>query len=257
MVKKNNGKENRDIEIRFLEDCLLIDNEILIFGDLHLGYEEYISDRGIFPRVQFKGIIEKLDKIFILLKKERIKLKKVIILGDIKHEFGKISDLEWSDTKKLLDYLEKYAKIIIVKGNHDNILKPIIKKRKIIFKDYYKTKKTCFLHGNKLWKNCLESADFIIMGHLHPTITLEDKYKKERYRCFLKGRWKNKRVIILPSFSPISSGYDLRRLKHSSSKKDKEGFLLISNNKLKDFEVVIYNKDEDKFYDFGKLKKFL
>ena len=34
---KSNNKSRRKIE--FLHDCLLIDDSILVFGDLHIGYD--------------------------------------------------------------------------------------------------------------------------------------------------------------------------------------------------------------------------
>ena len=191
-------------------------------------------------------------------------IKKIIILGDLKHEFGKISDLEWKEGIKLLDYLDnkvssknKTKGIVLIKGNHDNILGPIAKKRDIILKNYYKIDKICFMHGHKLWDACLEDVDRLIIGHLHPSVTLKDNYKKEKFRCFLRGKWKKKQVYILPGFSPISSGYDLRRLKYLHNLDDKKGFLIIGNDKLKKFEVIIYNKKEDKIHNFGKLMRFI
>ena len=58
-------------EIKFLEDCLLVDNSVLVLGDIHIGYEEHIFQNGIFPRVQLKEIFEKLDRVFKNLKEEK------------------------------------------------------------------------------------------------------------------------------------------------------------------------------------------
>ena len=242
-------------KIRFLEDSLIANDEILIIGDTHIGYEEYLYGRYVFPRVQLKEMIEKLDRIFRLLEKDNIKIKKVVILGDLKHEFGEISDSEWRETLQFLDYLiakvsvnnKEGNKIILIKGNHDNILGPIANKREIKIKDYYKTKEICFIHGDKLSKGC-EDSKILIVGHLHPSISLDDEYKTEKYKCFLKGKWKRKQVYFVPSFIPLSFGYDLKNLKE-----DKKGFSIVDNKKLKGFEIVVYNNKEDKKYNFGKL----
>ena len=249
-------------QIKFLNDCLLINNEILVIGDIHIGYEEYISEKNALPMIQYKEIVEKLDDIFNFLKKEGIKIKKIILLGDLKHEFGEISASEWRDTIKLLDYLDnKLSKdngrknqIILIKGNHDNILGPIAKKRNVKLKKYYKILGICFLHGNKEYRGYDEKTDILVIGHLHPSITLSDNYKKEKYKCFLKGSWKRKLVYIMPSFSPISIGYGLEDL---NNKRNRDGFLIINEKKLKDFEVVIYNNKDKKEYNFGKLKKLI
>jgi len=254
------GKEER---VMFLEDCVLIDGEILVFTDFHIGYEEHIAERGALPDLQFKEIIERLNRIFKLLEKNNVKIKKIVILGDLKHEFGGISDKEWRETIGLLDYLDekiignrdKKRRIILIKGNHDNILGPIAKKRNIELRDYYCLNGICFMHGNKLYKNCFEDSNILMLGHLHPSITLSDKYKGEKFKCFLKGKWMKKQVYVLPSFSPISFGYDLKSFQYDIEKND--GFFIVPEKKLNDFEVIIYNPRDEKEFNFGKLKKLL
>lgn len=245
--------------IRFLENSLLIDESILVFSDFHIGYEEYLLKENLLARTQLEETIRKLDGIFKLLDKGGIKIEKIVILGDLKHEFGEISDSEWRDTLKLLDYLGgRTKKIILIKGNHDNILGPITKKRNIEIKDYYKIKKICFLHGDKVIKSCINNSEIMIVGHLHPAITLYDEYKKEKYKCFLNGRWKGEDVYILPSFVPLSLGYDIRNLEliNEDIVKDKN-FLFIDNKEFRKFEIIIYNEKENKVYKFGKLRKLI
>jgi uncharacterized protein len=280
-IAENRKKAEKNVEIRYLQDALLIDREILVISDLHIGYEEQITKSGIFPRIQLKEIIEKLNSIFWNLSMEGKKIKKIIILGDLKHEFSQISDAEWNETLKLLDYLDekivknkenekieknssvnasktiKNERIILIKGNHDNILGPIAKKRGVVLKECYEYKGICFMHGDKLEKSnkkCFEKSNTLILGHLHPAITLSDDYKREKYKCFLIGKWKNKKVYIIPSFSPISFGYDLKNLEKS---KHDNGFLIIKSKELLNFKVIIYNNKENKEYNFGKLKKLI
>jgi len=239
------------MEVKILEDSLLIRN-ILVIGDIHLGYEEGIIEKGFLPKIQLREILEKLDRVFKIINQNKDSVKKIVLLGDLKHEFGKILDSEWEEVLKLIDYLLKKCKnIILIRGNHDNFLSSIIKKRNIKLKFYYKLKingKTVFfLHGDNLFEQCLNS-DFLIMGHLHPAITFKDKYKQEKFKCFLNGVWENKNVYILPSFSGLNQGYDLRGLK------DKD-FMFIKNKNLLNFDVLVYNNKNNKIYDFGKLKK--
>ena len=73
---------------------------ILIFGDLHIGYEEYMHKKGIFvPKFQTKEMIEKIKSIV-----EETNPKTIIINGDLKHDFGKNSKQEWKDIFKLIDF---------------------------------------------------------------------------------------------------------------------------------------------------------
>ena len=102
--------------IKFLENALLIkdiENKILIIADLHIGYEESVIETGIFPRIQTHDIIASLSKIFDKLNKQNIRLDKIIILGDLKHEYGKISEAEWRETLYVLDFISKKSKEII------------------------------------------------------------------------------------------------------------------------------------------------
>ena len=183
------------MKFEFLNKCLLIENKekILVLGDLHLGYEESLNEQGIFiPRQQFEIILNELGKIFA----RTGKLEEIVILGDLKHEFGSISEQEWNETLEILDFLKRHSKnVILIKGNHDTILGPIAKRKDIALKDFYKTNGICFLHGDKLFPECLnKDVKMLIMGHRHPAVFLQDKYKKEKYKCFLQGKWKNTNI---------------------------------------------------------------
>jgi uncharacterized protein len=271
LIKKlteNKKKSENKTKVEFLHDVLLVDDCILVLGDLHIGYEEYIAEKGIYPRVQLKEIIKKLNGIFWNLSMKGVKIKQIIILGDLKHEFGRITEIEWSETLKFLDYLDKKIvksdkkdkgdtkedRIILVKGNHDNVLGPIAKKSNVRLVNFYKYKKICFIHGHLQNGRCFESSEILILGHLHPAITLSDEYKREKYKCFLVGRWRKKEVYVIPSFSPVSFGYGLNSTR--DFKHDKE-FLVIPSKVLESFDVIIYNNKEDKKYNFGKLRALI
>ena len=111
------------------------------------------------------------------------------------------------------------------------------------------------MHGNKMYGDCFKHSKILMLGHLHPSITLSDKYKGEKFKCFLRGNWMRKQVYVLPSFSPISFGYDLKSFQYYSEKN--EGFFIVPENKLKDFEVIIYNPRDKKEINFGKLRWLL
>jgi len=227
----------------FIEGLSIYTHKTLIISDIHIGYEEALNMQGILlPRMQFKDIIDSLEKIFIEFGSKRI--GKIIINGDLKHEFGRISETEWRHTIRFLDYLGKKAKeIILIKGNHDIILGPIANKRGVKIKEYEIINDILIIHGDKIpEKKLLRRIKTIIIGHEHPAISLQEGPRIEKYKCFLKGKWEKFSLIVLPSFSPVAEGTNIL-------KEDLLSPFLHQN--LDDFRVFIVS---DKVYDFGKLK---
>lgn len=207
----------------------------LIIGDLQIGYEESLNKQGyMIPRLQLKEMMEHLEKIF-----SKHKFKRIILNGDIKHEFGRISEQEWRDTLKILDYLQKQGEVILIKGNHDTILDPIAKKRNLKIVDYYKEGDIMVLHGHKL---PADLSKVLIIGHEHPAVSFKER-PTEKYKCFLKGKYGKSTLIVMPSLTFLTVGSDVTKATFLSP------FL---EGSLDNFEVYIV--EEDKTYNFGKLK---
>ncbi|MBI2449081.1 metallophosphoesterase [Candidatus Pacearchaeota archaeon] len=193
----------------FLEDA-----GILVFGDLHLGYEEGLNDAGVLiPRTMFKEMMDELGMIFGEIDKEGKTVRKIVVLGDLKHEFGSVLYQEWSDVSQFLKRLKEKVKdgeVILIKGNHDTILEPIVKREGLELKDFYVDRGYGFLHGHKMFDEILDkNVKTIFVGHMHPAITLRESVKSERYKCFLAGKWKGKKLIVTPSFFPFVEGADI------------------------------------------------
>lgn len=212
----------------------------LIIADSHIGFEEAANKQGILiPRFQFKDIITSMEKIL-----KKAKPETIIVNGDVKHEFGRISEQEMRNTLKFIDFLSKNCKnIILLKGNHDKVLIPIAEKRKIQAADQVILGDILIAHGHKLIK-IPEKVKTIIIGHEHPAVGLREEARIETFKCFLKGKYKNKTLIVQPSFNPISAGTDITKERLMSP------FL---KQNIGNFECWII---ADKIYYFGKLKLF-
>jgi putative SbcD/Mre11-related phosphoesterase len=231
--------------------------KILVISDTHIGYEEALNKQGILiPRLQFKEILKNLEPVF-----SEVKPDTIVLLGDIKHEFGTISRQEWQDTLNLLDYLiSKAGKVILIKGNHDTILGPLAGKKGLAVREHFLAGEFLFLHGHKLIDEKSESfrkAKVIIIGHEHPAIGLRDGPRAEKYKCFLLGKYKGdekgalkgkilgkaKKLIVMPSFNFVTEGTDVLQEKLLSP--------FIEN--IYGFEAFVVG---DKTYKFGKIEKF-
>lgn len=225
-------------------DLAMYCHSTLIITDVHIGYEESLNRQGILvPRLQFEEMAQRVKSIIEQLKNKRI--ERIVVNGDLKHEFGIISEQEWRNTLKFLDFLAEHCdEIILVKGNHDTILGPIASKRNVKIVEHFTVGRALITHGDKIpdsIKN-YKSYDTIIIGHEHPAISIKDGARVERFKCFLKGKYKGKNLIVQPSFNAIIEGTDLLR--------DKTLSPFLKQN-LDSFDVYIV---EDKVYKFGKLK---
>jgi uncharacterized protein len=213
----------------------------LIIADLHLGYEEALVSDGVF--IPKGGMFTEMKK--EILELLELKPELVVINGDLKHEFSNISKQEWKDALELIDLISKESKIVLIKGNHDNILGPIAEKRNIEVKDYFILGDVCILHGDKIILEALDkNIKTLIIGHEHPAVSLSDNVKQEKYKCFLLGKYQKKNLIVMPSFFNLIEGTDMLREQILSP--------FLKNQDLGNFKIFIIG---DKTYDFGKLGK--
>ena len=223
---------------------------IVVIGDVHLGYEEAMVKRGVFmPRFQFRDTIERLGNIFSLLQPRLKKLKKekleaIVVNGDLKHDFGTISDQEWREILKFIDFLLQHAEqVILIKGNHDIKLAPIARKRGIVVVENIAINDKFICHGHEVPASKeFEKSKVVIVGNEHPAVSLRDGARSELYKCFIVGKWKSKKMIVMPSFNQITIGTDILKGEFISP---------FMQQNLGSFEVFVVG---DKVYHFGKVR---
>lgn len=220
---------------------------ILIIGDVHLGYEEAMRKQGVFlPRFQFKDTIERLGKIFSSLQQQlKIeRLEAVVINGDLKHEFGTVSEQEWREILKLIDFLLGHSKqVILVKGNHDVKLAPVARKRGIVVVEDIAINGKFVSHGHEIPNSSeFEKSKIVIVGDEHPAVSLREGARSELYKCFILGKWKGKKMVVMPSFNQVTIGTDILKEKFISP---------FMRQDLGNFDVFVVG---DKVYHFGKVR---
>ncbi|MBS3175990.1 metallophosphoesterase [Candidatus Woesearchaeota archaeon] len=232
--------------------------KVLVFSDFHLGYEEALQKQGILvPRFQFKDTVQRLEHIFSVCQKKKWSIKTIVINGDLKHEFGKISNQEWREILRLMDILLQHCKeLVIVKGNHDIILDPIVKKRmekgNVKLQPFYRAGSIVFTHGDILVDTLFDEKELkkirtIIIGNEHPAVALQERGRVERFKCFLAGKYKDKTLFVLPSFQLLTTGTDVLR---------EEILSPYLKQDLKDFGCWIV-ADDGNVLDFGMLKNVM
>lgn len=238
------------MKISYIGKCLLLEEageRVLVLGDLHLGYEGAMRSSGVMVPVKlYEKCVADFDEIINSV--EGIFVDKIIILGDLKHEFGFILQDEWNKIVNFLEYLKKKCnEIVVIEGNHDNILFPILEKLKVAGVRDYLWRDILFAHGDKEFPELYsDKIKYWVLGHGHPALNLRDGITRESYKCFLNGSFRGKKIILVPSFFPLVAGTDAREFDL--------GFPFEFN--LENFEVFIVG-DKLEVLKFGKLGKII
>src|SRR4030042_3257729 len=243
----------RAMKYKFIQETLYFpENGILVIGDLHLGYEHQLIQSGVLtPKMETERVINELRNIILEIKESKQKPDKIIFIGDIKHSF----DFQYEEKfifKEVLEFLSQYFKsknIIFIRGNHDTIDFTYGD-----MKDYYIEDDIAFVHGNKSFPEIYDKKiKMIVMGHIHPSVVFHDPdtSKKEKYKCFLIGKFNKKQIIILPSFLGISMGSQINEYADAYN----DEFSIIPKKQLLKFNVFVIGKD--KVYEFQKVRDLL
>ncbi|MEK6889545.1 MAG: metallophosphoesterase [Nanoarchaeota archaeon] len=268
--------------IEYIGKCLLIEEKgenIVVIGDLHLGYEEALNRSGVYvTREMYKEMMGEMDGVFDKIrdngnanmtskgvydneglrvtdkgekdkqiidnntKNEKKVVDKIILLGDVKHSFSGNLRQEWNDVLGVINYLkEKCSELVILRGNHDNYLINIAKQGEIDVVESYIWKEYCFIHGDVEREEMnTNGVGCWVIGHAHPAIFLEDGTTREKYKCFLIGEYRKKKIIVVPSFFSLIVGSNVR-----------EGVNVPWEFDLDKFDVKVVNGLG--VLDFGKL----
>ncbi|MEM4841328.1 MAG: metallophosphoesterase [Nanopusillaceae archaeon] len=192
----------------------------LVIGDLHIGYEFELKNQGI--NVAYTEKIKEDIEVC----RNKTKAKNIILLGDTKHSIGlPTNKKEIEKLKDFFDFLkEKFEKIYVVKGNHDGLIEKIIKDEKI---NIYSSRgfsllKYGFFHGNSYPISNVLKSKIIFCSHAHSKYLLPKDKKIYELRIFsifgLKKEFgKNKKLIIIPPFSPLLAGKEIEEVIKSSN----------------------------------------
>jgi hypothetical protein len=221
-------------------DLALVIGKTLVLGDVHIGYEEALNKQGVLiPRFQYADIVNRIESIL-----GSGTFDTIVINGDLKHEFGVISRTEWKQTLDILQLLETHCKkIVLVRGNHDKILEPIARVKNLTIVDEYVVNDIYICHGHKIPTTAaFKKAKVVVIGHEHPAVNLDSGVRVEKYKCYLLGTYRAKKLIVMPSFNLVGEGTDVL----------KDRLLSPFLKDINSFKVYVVG---DKIYDFGKVSK--
>jgi len=190
--------------------------DAIAIADLHLGYEGIAAEQGmLIPKVQFKKELRMLEGII-----DRQEAARIIINGDLKHEFSETSYHEFREVSDLLEFLEKkFEEVFVIKGNHDNFIIRVTRRFNVKLHDEFRLGDFYFLHGHRIpGEFSSVKANHVIIAHEHPAIALFDEIgAKEKMDCFLAGKMNDgRKIVVLPAFSPLAYGSEVNLIPRSA-----------------------------------------
>ncbi|MDH7517737.1 MAG: metallophosphoesterase [Candidatus Thermoplasmatota archaeon] len=197
-------------KIRIIEPfpAIYIDDlDLIVIADLHLGYETAATEEGMFiPKIQYKKIVGDINDIY-----GHIRASRILINGDVKHEFSETGYHEYHEVSSFFDYLKNiFETVIVIKGNHDNFINRITKKHNINLYKEFKEGDFYFTHGHQDINLSDIKEKNLVLAHEHPSLGLySDINVKEKMKSFLYGKIHDKNLLVLPAFSYFAQGIDV------------------------------------------------
>jgi len=178
----------------------------IVVADIHLGYEDALASTGVFlPRIQLRNAIRTLSEALESLPWPA----KVVINGDLKHVFEKLTRQERAEIARLGRWLStdsRVKEVIVVRGNHDTFVAPLLRDLGFeLVEDCLEL--TSFLavsHGHRI-----PSCDFdtILIGHEHPAIQVDVGGARVKLSVLLEVPLKSgRRAIVLPAMGAYQTG---------------------------------------------------
>ncbi|MFP3402251.1 MAG: metallophosphoesterase [Acidilobus sp.] len=177
----------------------------LIISDVHLGYEDSMASHGVFlPRLQLKKAKD------VIKEGSRAEAQRLVIDGDLKHVFEKLTKGERTEVADLIRYAleEGYKEVALVRGNHDTFVGPLLKDFGVeVVEDYLDLGDGIIVtHGHKLIDS-VKGASAVIIGHEHPSLEINLAGSKVKLQALLRAPLKGGgELIVLPAISLYQTG---------------------------------------------------
>ncbi len=185
----------------------------LIVADLHIGKEEELRREGFTLPSQTKKMGEEIAALV-----EEIRPERLVILGDLKHEIPRFTDLERRDVPRFFDLLEEaVSEVHLVQGNHDGNIAYLLPRWVTLHgPEGYRRDDVAYIHGHAWPSPEVMEARTLLMGHNHPTLLFHDRLGPRTYeRCWVRAPFVGdhpryaqypENLVLVPAFNEFSGG---------------------------------------------------
>lgn len=243
-----------DGDVRLLDTALYApEHRTLAIADVHVGFEDALHRDGtLVPRGHLQDLLERLARLLRAIGvSEQAPLERVIVNGDLRHQFGPLTARERQESERLLEALRRVSReVVLIQGNHDGNLALFAEGRgSVTVRRSYRLGALLFLHGDHGPEEIPSGVRTLVIGHEHPAVGLRDRVtgRVELYKCFLAGPGPGpggRTLLVQPAFNPWTQGSDLLRERPLSP--------LLDEAALGEFEVYAVS-DAGDVYPFGPL----
>ncbi|MFP4045536.1 MAG: metallophosphoesterase [Candidatus Aenigmatarchaeota archaeon] len=204
-----------------------LETETLVISDLHIGIEYDLYKKGISipPRIE-----KQKKRIMDLV--ERTGARRVVMLGDVKHNIPNMSLGEKKKMPGFFHEIEGKVEVWIVKGNHDGNIEKIASGAEIFPTDGARDGGFYFNHGHAWPSEEIWKSKVLVRGHSHPAVEFKDQLGfSSVLPCWLRGKIDREKLaekiekpeeteleemIIVPAFSEMISGTPVNREEEES-----------------------------------------
>ena len=187
----------------------LKEESALIMSDLHYGVEAEMLRSGVWVPNRSTSRTEKILKLI----KEN-KAKKLILLGDVKHQVPHNSKQQRTDLEQFFMAVTRIVDVEIVPGNHDGGLADIAPDNVKFHESVGCTMGNIGLsHGHAWPSQEVMNSEILVMGHEHPAFSFRDRVDKLHSEpCWLRAPMieheRYERVpdllIVMPAFGELA-----------------------------------------------------
>jgi putative SbcD/Mre11-related phosphoesterase len=186
-----------------------VDESALLLSDLHYGVEAEMLRGGVWIPNRSTARTEKVLKLI-----KQTKSKRLILLGDVKHQVPHNSKQQRTDLEQFFMATTRIATVEIIPGNHDGGLKDIAPSDVIFHKSTGSVIGNIGLsHGHAWPSQEVMNSELLVMGHEHPALSFRDRLDKLHSEpCWLRAPMIEhekydkvpKQLIVMPAFGELA-----------------------------------------------------
>lgn len=177
----------------------LSESRTALLADVHLGYGWALRRRRQLGPVHEDAVQQKL-----LSTVADLKPRTIVFVGDVVHA-PRPAPQERASVEATLGQLAEHSELVLIPGNHDRRFSKDYPAVAVRLTAEWREAGLIAAHGHVV--PVTNDQDHLIVGHVHPALGIMDHAgATQKVPVFVAST----RVTVLPAFSPLSAGGDIR-----------------------------------------------